>query len=86
MNGFVRELIEIHAEIAHGKGRFKVSAHLIFIKNQIISNNKYILSGGKSLFIKQLVDANLDQIEDWINSQGTFYNAMQTVGAKISPM
>ncbi len=37
---------------------------------------------------KQLVDANLDQIDDWINSQGRFYscNAMQTLGANISQM
>ncbi len=88
VNCFIRELIEIHAEIAHGEKRPKVRASLTFIKNQIINNNKHILSGGKSLFIKQLVDANLDQIDDWVNAQGRFYsyNAMQTLGANISPM
>ncbi len=85
MNGFIRELIEIHAEIAHGKERPKGRVPLTFIKNQIINNNRYILSGGKSLFIKQLVDANPDQIDDWVNSQRRFYSytAMQVLGAQI---
>ncbi len=41
------------------------------IKTQLINNNKHITIGGKSIFMKMLIDTEMDEIQNWFNFEGT---------------
>ena len=56
------------------------------VVNQIIWNNKYILSGSKSSFIRYLVDQGIAKIGDLISDTGRFLESEKLLRAKLSPI
>jgi len=54
----------------------------------VLNNNRHILSGGKSIFSRTLIEANMDKISDWVSLNGVFYSYQAIIarGAKITIM
>jgi exonuclease III len=69
-NEFLLEILTVYSEI-HSKN-VSVDLSKKEINNQRINNNQCILVNGKSLFIQELADKNMDKISDWLNQDGTF--------------